>query len=68
MALEQDGPFKGRHFTSEVVLWALCWQLAFPIGYRDLAAMLADCGAILDYTTVFRWMQTCAATLVRRIM
>ncbi len=36
MAVERDGAFKGRHFTSEVILWALRWYLAFPISYRDL--------------------------------
>ena len=32
---EPDGSFKGRHFASEVILWALRWYLAFPISYRD---------------------------------
>jgi transposase, IS6 family len=27
-----------------VILWALRWYLAFPISYRDLAAMLSDKG------------------------
>jgi len=31
MATDQDGAFKGPHFTSEVILWALRWYLAFPI-------------------------------------
>ncbi len=36
------------------------------IDCRDLAAMLADGGAMVDYTTVFRLIQACAATLVQR--
>jgi len=36
MGIEQDGAFKGRHFTSAVILWALRWYLAFPISYRDV--------------------------------
>ena len=24
-------PFKGRQFTSEVILWAVRWYLMFPI-------------------------------------
>ncbi len=39
---DQGGVFKARHFTTEVILWALRWYLAFPISYRDLAVMLAD--------------------------
>ena len=42
MAKDQHSSFKGRHFTSEVILWALRWYLAFSISYRDLAAMLSD--------------------------
>ena len=35
----QDGVFKGRHFTSEAILWALRRYLAFPIICRGLASM-----------------------------
>lgn len=67
MATRQDLPFKGRHFTSEVILWALRWYLAFPIIYRDLAAMLSDRGVMVDQTTLFRWVQTYAAELEQRV-
>lgn len=67
MALGQDLSFKGRHFTSEVILWALRWYLAFPISYRDLAAMLSDRGVTVDHTTLFRWVQTYAAGLEQRV-
>jgi len=63
MAVERDGAFKGRHFTSEVILWALRWYLAFPISYRDLAAMLSDRGVVVDPSTLFRWVQAYAAKL-----
>ena len=67
MAAGQHGVFKGRHFTSEVILWALRWYLAFPISYRDLASMLADRGVAVDHTTLFRWVQAYAAELEQRI-
>ncbi len=67
MATDQHVPFKGRHFTSEVILWALHWDLAFPISYRDLALMLSDRGVVVDRTTLFRCVQAYAATLERRI-
>lgn len=67
MAKGRGGSFKGRHYTSKVILWALRWYLAFPISYRDLAAMLADRGVMVDHTTLFRWIQAYAATLERRI-
>ena len=59
--------FKGRHFTSEVILWALRWYLAFPISYRDLAAMLSERGVTVDHTTLFRWVQAYAAKLEQRV-
>jgi IS6 family transposase len=68
MAADQDGAlFRGRHFASEVILWALRWYLAFPISYRDLALMLSDRGVTVDHTTLFRWIQAYAATLEQRI-
>lgn len=67
MAKRQGRLFKGRHFTSEVILWALRWYLAFPISYRDLACMLSDRGIEVDHTTLFRWVQAYAATLEQRM-
>jgi transposase, IS6 family len=67
IAAEQDGSFKGRHFTSEVILWALRWYLAFPISYRDLALMLSDRRVAVDHTTLFRWVQAYAAKPEQRV-
>jgi len=67
VAADQDGAFRGRHFTAEVILWALRWYLAFPISYRDLSAMLSDRGVLVDHTTLFRWVQAYAATLEKRV-
>ena len=66
-AAGQDGVFKGRHFTSEVILWALRWYLAFPISYRDLASMLSDRSVAVDHTTLFRWVQAYAPELEQRV-
>ena len=67
MAKGHDRPFKGRHVTSEVIVWALRWYPAVPISDRDLASMLADRGVTVDHTTLFRWVQAYAATLQQRI-
>jgi IS6 family transposase len=63
MASDQDCSFKGRHFTGEVILWALRWYLAFPISYRDLALMLSDHGVGVDHSTLCCWVQAYAARL-----
>jgi IS6 family transposase len=67
VAVKQGGSFKGRQFTTEVILWAVRWYLMFPISYRDLELMLQDRGVTVDHTTIFRWIQAYAAELERRI-
>ena len=59
--------FKGRQFTSEVILWAVRWYLMFPISYRDLELMLLDRGVTVDHTTIFRWIQAYAPEVEKRI-
>ncbi|MFC7544756.1 IS6 family transposase [Siccirubricoccus deserti] len=64
--LKADVAFKGRHFTAEVILWAVHWYLMFPISYRDLELMLQDRGVSVDHTAVFRWIQAYALDLEKR--
>jgi transposase, IS6 family len=59
--------FKGRQFTSEIILWAVRWYLMFPVSYRDLELMLQDRGAAVDRTTIFQWLQAYAARLEKRL-
>ena len=40
--------FKGRHFTAEVIVWAVRWSLMLPVSYRELELMLRDRGRYLD--------------------
>src|SRR5438128_11421979 len=65
--VRQDQPFKGRQFTTEVILWAVRWYLMFPISYRDLELMLQDRGVEVDHTTLFRWIQAYAPELEKLI-
>ncbi|RYF09378.1 MAG: IS6 family transposase [Oxalobacteraceae bacterium] len=51
MVKRRTGSFKGRHFTSEVIPWALRWYLAFPTSERDLTSMLSDRRVEVDHTT-----------------
>ncbi|WP_154661178.1 IS6 family transposase [Microvirga lotononidis] len=59
--------FKGRQFTAEIILWAVRWYLRFPISYRDLECMLSDRGVQVDHSTLFRWIQTYAPEIDRRV-
>jgi transposase-like protein len=65
--MDGSGRFKGRQFTAEVIQWTVRWYLMFPISYRDLELMLQDRGVSVDHTTIFRWIQTYAAELEKRI-
>src|SRR3712207_8379980 len=67
VAVKQGGSFKGRQFTADIILWAVRWNLMFPISYRDLELMLQDSGVTVDHTTIFRWIQAYAAELEKRI-
>src|SRR3954463_12794441 len=59
--------FRGFRFPAEVILWAVRWYLQFPISYRDLEAMLADRGVVVDHTTLYRWIQRFAPELEKRM-
>jgi hypothetical protein len=63
----RERPFKGRQFTSEVILWAVRWHLQFPISYRDLELMLRDRSVSVDHTTIYRWIQASAVELEKRL-
>jgi transposase-like protein len=65
--VRQGWPFKGRQFSTELILWAVRWYLMFPISHRDLELMLIDRGVLVDHTTIFRWIQAYAAELEKRI-
>jgi transposase-like protein len=62
-----DGRFQGRHFTGEVILWAVRWYCRYGISYRDLEEMLAERGIDVDHTTIYagcsatrrRWRSGC---------
>lgn len=44
--------FNGRHFTGEVVLWAVRWYCRYGVSYRDLEQMMAERGARVDHATI----------------
>ena len=59
--------FKGRHFTGEVILWAVRWYCRYGVSYRDLEAMLCERGVTVDHTTIYRWVQRYAPEIERRL-
>ena len=57
--------FKGRHFSGEVVLWAVRWYCRYGISYRDLETMMAERGVRVDHSTIYRWVQRYAPEMER---
>ena len=61
------GLFKWRQFELEVILLAVGWYLRFPLSYRDVEELLADRGLHADHVTIWRWVQSYAPEMERRL-
>ena len=59
--------FEGRHFEGEVILWAVRRYCRYGIGYRELAAILAERGVAVDHTTIHRRAQRHAPEIEARL-
>lgn len=42
--------FKWRHFTGNIILWAVRWYCMYGVSYRELAEMLDERGVKVDHT------------------
>lgn len=59
--------FKGRHFQRDIILWAVRWYCKYGISYRELQEMLAESGANVDHTTLYRWIQRYVPEMEKRL-
>jgi transposase-like protein len=57
--MNQQSPFKWRHFEAEILLLCVRWYLRYSLSYRDLEEMMAERGLAVDHTTIYRWVQLC---------
>lgn len=64
--MNQQCPFKWRHFEAEIILLCVCWYLRYALSYRDLEEMMAERGLSVDHTTIYRWVQHYAPELDKR--
>ncbi len=58
---------KWRQFEPEVILLAVGWYLRFSLSYRDVEELLAERGLLVDHVTVWRWVQSYAPEIQRRL-
>jgi len=49
--------FKGHRFVKEIILICVRWYLAYPLSYRNLEEMMAERGAEVDHSNIYRWVQ-----------
>jgi transposase-like protein len=59
--------FKWRQFEPEVILLAVGWYLRFSLSYRDVEELLAERALHADHVTVWRWVQSYAPEMERRL-
>jgi hypothetical protein len=48
--------FKGSQFEQAIILWGVRWYVAYPISYRQLEEMMRERGAVVDHSTLNRWV------------
>ena len=66
MPITPGNPFKGPHYSGEVILLAVRWYLRYPLAYEHVAEMLAERGLAIDASCVWRWVQAYAPELKKR--
>jgi transposase, IS6 family len=52
--MNQQNPFKWRHFEAEIILLCVRWYLRSSLSYRDLEEMMLERGLQVDHTTIYR--------------
>jgi transposase-like protein len=54
MPITPGNPFKGRHYSGEVIVLAVRWYLRYPLAYEHVAEMLAERGLAVDASCIWR--------------
>jgi transposase, IS6 family len=64
--MDDQNPFKWRHFEAEIILLCVRWYVRYSLSYRDLEEMMRERGLQVDHTTIYRWVQHYAPELEQR--
>ena len=54
--MNQQHPFKWRHFEADIILLCVRWYLRYALSYRDVEDLLAERGLDVSYESVRRWV------------
>ena len=66
MPINLHNPFKGRQHPREVIVLCVRWYLRYPLSYEHVAELLAERGAEVDASCIWRWVQAYAPELNKR--
>lgn len=64
--MNQQHPFKWRHFQADIILLCVRWYLRYSLSYRNLEEIMLERGLHIDHTTIYRWVQKYAPELEKR--
>ena len=59
--------FKWRYFAGDIILQCVRWYCKYGISYRELEEMMEERGICVDHTTLYRWVQTYAPQIEKRL-
>ena len=64
--MNQQHPFKWRHFQATIILLCVRWYLRYSLSDRDLEEIMGERGLSVDHTTIYRWVQQYAPEMEKR--
>jgi transposase-like protein len=59
--------FRKRQFAAEIIITCVRWYLRFSLSLRDIEELMAERGLTVDHTTIWRWIQSYAPEIQRRL-
>ncbi|PYT30585.1 MAG: IS6 family transposase, partial [Acidobacteria bacterium] len=54
-------------FAADIIVTCVRWYLRFSLSLRDVEELMAERGLSVDHTTIWRWTQTYAPEVQRRL-
>jgi transposase, IS6 family len=57
MPITPSNRFKGRQHPGEVIILDVRWCLRYPLSYEQIAELMAERGAEVDASCIWRWVQ-----------
>jgi len=57
MPIGRDNRFKGRQDPGDLIFLCGHWYLPYPLSYQHVAEVVAERGAEVDASGIWRWVQ-----------